>query len=405
MNRRDLIVSAGAAALAAGSARAVERPRWMSPLLPDGTREEAVLEALPGKQKLIRLADRPPNYETPINAFRTAITPNEDFFVRYHLAGIPPMADLGNWSLNVGGEAAERQITLGLDDLEKNFEQVEVLAVCQCSGNRRGLSSPHVAGVQWGYGAMGSAAWSGPRLKDVLAKAGVKSDAVEVWLDGADGPVLPTTPDFRKSLPMDKALADEVIVATSMNGQKLPHLNGYPARIIVPGWTATYWMKHVTAIQLSAKPLDSFWMQKAYRVSRRHVQGGSSVPDAGQPDRLADHRDGGELGDRRPHRGHASDHGRIHCAGRGMGPRSRHQARSRSRSMTERHGRMRASARTLGRFAFRAFTFPTGRLPAGNYVISSRATNNAGETQVEKLKFNPAGYHNNVPQQVAVTVA
>ena len=266
MNRRDLIVSAGAAALAAGSARAVERPRWMSPLLPDGTREEAVLEALPGKQKLIRLADRPPNYETPINAFRTAITPNEDFFVRYHLAGIPPMADLGNWSLNVGGEAAERQITLGLDDLEKNFEQVEVLAVCQCSGNRRGLSSPHVAGVQWGYGAMGSAAWSGPRLKDVLAKAGVKSDAVEVWLDGADGPVLPTTPDFRKSLPMDKALADEVIVATSMNGQKLPHLNGYPARVVVPGWTATYWMKHVTGIQLSAKPLDSFWMQKAYRV-------------------------------------------------------------------------------------------------------------------------------------------
>src|ERR1700735_924483 len=79
MNRRNLIVSAGAAALAAGSARAGERPRWMSPLLPDGTRDEAVLEALPGKQKLIRLADRPPNYETPIDAFRTSVTPNEDF--------------------------------------------------------------------------------------------------------------------------------------------------------------------------------------------------------------------------------------------------------------------------------------------------------------------------------------
>ena len=117
-------------------------------------------------------------------------------------------------------------------------------AVCQCSGNRRGLSSPHVAGVEWGYGAMGSATWRGPRLKDVLAKAGVKAGAVEVWLDGADGPVLPTTPDFLKSLPLDKAMSDDVIIATTMNGEPLPHLNGYPARIVVPGWTATYWMKH-----------------------------------------------------------------------------------------------------------------------------------------------------------------
>ena len=197
----------------------------MSPQLPEGTREEATLEALPGKQKLIMLSDRPPNYETPIGAFSTAITPNGECFVRYHLATIPPMAELGKWSLAVGGEAAERQITLGLDDL-RNLPQVEVAAVCQCSGNRRGLSSPHVAGVEWGYGAMGCATWRGPRLKDVLAKAGVKAGAVEVWLDGADSPVLPTTPDFHKSLPLDKAMSDAVILATTMNGEPLPHLNG-----------------------------------------------------------------------------------------------------------------------------------------------------------------------------------
>ena len=121
MNRRQILTGLGSAALAAGPARAVEKPRWMSPQLPDGTREEATLEALPGKQKLIRLADRPPNYETPIESFRTAITPNDQFFVRYHLANIPPMADLGKWSLAVGGEAAERQITLGLDDLRKRL--------------------------------------------------------------------------------------------------------------------------------------------------------------------------------------------------------------------------------------------------------------------------------------------
>ena len=177
------------------------------------------------------------------------------------------MADLGTWSLTVGGEAAERQITLGLDDLRNGLPRrwrsprsanaPAIAAACR---------QPHVAGVEWGYGAMGSAVWRGPRLKDVLAKAGVKAGALEVWLDGADSPVLPTTPDFLKSLPMDKALADEVIIATTMNGQPLPHLNGYPARVIVPGWTATYWMKHVTSIQLSRKPLDNFWMQKAYRV-------------------------------------------------------------------------------------------------------------------------------------------
>jgi sulfite dehydrogenase len=404
MNRRDLIVGAGAAALAAGSARAVERPRWMSPLLPDGTREEAVLEALPGKQKLIRLADRPPNYETPIDAFRTAITPNEDFFVRYHLANIQPMADLGNWSLNVGGEAAERQITIGLDDLQNNFEQVEVVAVCQCSGNRRGLSSPHVAGVQWAYGAMGSAAWSGPRLKDVLAKVGVKSDAVEVWLDGADGAVLPTTPDFRKSLPMDKALADEVIVATSMNGQKLPHLNGYPARVVVPGWTATYWMKHVTGIQLSAKPLDSFWMQKAYRVP-------AGMFPVDHPFPTQDNQTAWPITDIVVNSVIAGPVEGTRLTAAGFTVQGVAWDRGHGISQVEVSldgGKTWQAAKLqkdLGRFAFRAFTFATGRLPAGDYIVASRATNNAGETQVDKLKFNAAGYHNNVPQQVAVTVA
>ena len=121
MNRRQILTGLGSAALAAGPARAVEKPLWMSPQLPDGTREEATLEALPGKQKLIRLADRPPNYEAPIETFRTAITPNDQFFVRYHLAGIPPMADLGKWSLAVGGDAANGQITLSLDDLRNEF--------------------------------------------------------------------------------------------------------------------------------------------------------------------------------------------------------------------------------------------------------------------------------------------
>jgi sulfite dehydrogenase (cytochrome) subunit A len=404
MNRREMLAGAGAAMLAAVPARAAEKPRWMSPLLPEGTREVAVLEALPGKQKLIRLTERPPNYETPIGAFQTAVTPEELFFVRYHLADIPAMADLRDWSLNVGGEAAERQVSFSLDDLNRNFRQEEVAAVCQCSGNRRGLSSPHVAGVEWGYGAMGSATWSGPRLKDVLDRAGVKAGAVEVWLEGADGQVLPNTPDFHKSLPMYKAMADEAIVATTMNGKPLPHLNGYPARIVVPGWTATYWMKHVTNIQVSTRPLYSFWMQKAYRVPAGMFPVDRPFPTQDNPTAwpitdivvnsvVADPIEGTRLaGAGFTVRGVAWDRG--------------HGIRQVEVSLDD--GKTWQPARLgddLGRFAFRAFSFETGKLPAGSYVVSSRATNNAGETQVAKLKFNPAGYHNNVPQQIAVTVA
>ena len=404
MNRREILTGIGAVALTAGPSVAAEKPRWMSPQLPNGTREEAVLSALPGKQKLIMLSDRPPNYEAPMETFRSAITPNDEFFVRYHLAAIPPMADLGKWSLNVGGDAAERQITLSLDELNKNFAQVEVTAVCQCSGNRRGLSQPHVAGVEWGFGAMGNAAWRGPRLKDVLAKVGVKAGAVEVWLDGADGPVLATTPDFRKSLPMDKAMADEVIIATTMNGKALPHLNGYPARVVVPGWTATYWMKHVTGIQVSSKPLDSFWIQKAYRVPAgmfpvehpfpsQDNQANWPITEMVVNSVVADPIDGT----------------RQHAAGfavegvawdRGHGIKQVEVSLDGGKSW-----KLATLGKDLGPYSFRAFSLHTGKIEPGNYMISSRATNNAGETQVDKLKFNPAGYHNNVPQQIAVTVA
>jgi DMSO/TMAO reductase YedYZ molybdopterin-dependent catalytic subunit len=404
MNRRQILTGLGGAALAAGSARAVDKPRWMSPQLPVGTREEATLEALPGKQKLIRLADRPPNYETPIEAFRTAITPNDQFFVRYHLAVIPPMADLGKWSLTVGGEAADRQITLGLEELRTGFPQAEVAAVCQCSGNRRGLSSPHVPGVEWGYGAMGNAVWRGPRLKDVLAKAGVKAGALEVWLDGADSPVLPTTPDFLKSLPMDKALADETIIATTMNGQPLPHLNGYPARVIVPGWTATYWMKHVTSIQLSSKPLENFWVKAAYRVPAGMFPVDRAFPsqDTQATWPITEMVVNSVIAD--PIAGT-----RLTAAGfaiegvawdRGHGIRQVEVSLDGGKSWKEA-----TLDKDLGRFAFRGFNFHTGKIAAGNYVLSSRAVNNAGETQVDTLKFNPAGYHNNVPQQIPVTVA
>src|SRR5712675_783522 len=271
ITRRRLLRAASAAAaltgsgvsflqMWAGEAAGLDLPAE----LPEGARAEAILDVLPAKRPLIKLAYRPPNYETPIEYFRSAVTPNDAFFVRYHVSDIPQV-DAKTWKLSIGGEGANAQAELTFDDLQK-MPAVEIAAVNQCSGNRRGLFKPHVIGVQWGYGAMGCATWRGARLRDILDKVGVKKEAIEIVLDGADGPVVDKTPDFVKSIPAWKAMEDTTIVAYEMNGAPLPHLNGFPARLVLPGWTGTYWMKHLVSINALTKPLGSFWMASAYRV-------------------------------------------------------------------------------------------------------------------------------------------
>ena len=185
--------------------------------------------------------------------------------MRYHHANIP-VVDPATWTLKVGGPAAGQELTFSLAQLRQQFEMVEVTALCLCSGNRRGLFTPHVPGVQWGSGAMGNARWRGVRLKDVLEKAGVHADTVEVAFDGADSPVMPSAPDFQKSLPLSKAMDGNSLIALEMNGEPLPALNGAPARLVIPGWTATYWIKHLTSIELRNTPFDNFWMKTGYRL-------------------------------------------------------------------------------------------------------------------------------------------
>jgi sulfite dehydrogenase len=402
MQRRAMLTGLGA--VAASGAQAAQKPNWMSPALPDGTRDEATMVRLPGKQPLIQLTDRPPNYETPIDAFGDAITPNDRFFVRYHLAGIPSMDELKNWSLTVGGDAAQREVRYAMADLRRDFAQVEIAAVCQCSGNRRGLFDPHVAGVEWGYGAMGNAVWRGVRLKDVLAKAGVKADALEVWLGGSDGPVMPATPAFRKSLPVALAQSDDVLIATTMNGQPLPHLNGYPARLIVPGWTGTYWIKHLNAIEVSAKPLPNYWIQKAYRVPAGMFP--VDLPFTSQQDNttwpvtemvvnsvIAAPIDGANVN-------------RSGFTVRGVAWDRGHGIKTVEVSFDGGKAWKPAElGKDLGKYAFRAFSLASGALPPGPSVVAARAVSNTGETQATTLLRNPAGYHHNIPQTMTVTVA
>jgi len=204
-SRRDLLKATGGLVLATGGSwlashahGAVPNPPGLAPL-PAGAVASGDLEALAGKLPLIKRSWRPPNYETPLSYFSEEITPNRAFFVRYHLAVIPEIAG-DKWSVTIGGDAAATPFELTLEQLKRDFPAVEVVAVNQCSGNRRGLFEPHVPGVEWGVGAMGNARWKGARLKDILAKAGLKKEAVEIAFNGADGPVMPATPDFQKSI-------------------------------------------------------------------------------------------------------------------------------------------------------------------------------------------------------------
>ncbi len=184
------------------------------------------LARYPQKTDLILLTDRPPQLETPLRYFQSDLTPNDAFFVRWHLSGIPTSVDEKSFRLEISGRV-RKPLSLSLSDLRTKFEPVSLVALCQCSGNSRSLFEPRVPGGQWGNGAMGNARWTGVRLKDVLDMAGVEPGAVQVGLHGLDMPAQPKTPSFQKSLQMDHARDGEVMIAYEMNGQPMPMLNGF----------------------------------------------------------------------------------------------------------------------------------------------------------------------------------
>jgi sulfite dehydrogenase len=219
----------------------------------------------PEKTDLMMLADRPPLLETPLHFFLQDLTPNEAYFVRWHYAGLPTRVDLRTFRTQVIG-AVHRPLQLSFDDLRTKFEPVTLTAFSQCSGNSRSFFRPQVPGAQWTNGAMGNARYVGARLKDVLKAAGVKAGAVEVSFRGVDVPPLQSSPHFEKPLTIDHALNGDSIIAYEMNGEPLPMLNGFPVRLVVPGWFATYWVKCLSQITVRTEPLHNFWVDTAYRV-------------------------------------------------------------------------------------------------------------------------------------------
>ena len=233
--------------------------------LPNGPGERPLTSAFPQKGRMILQRARPPLLETPFPVFdKGVLTPVEQFYVRWHWANIPTEIDADQFRLSVRGQV-ETLLSLSLKDLTK-FPAHEIVAVNQCAGNSRGFFQPRVAGGEWGNGAMGNARWTGVRLKDVLDRAGVKAGAIQVRFDGLDKPVVPDGPDFKKSLDIDHARDGEVMIAYAMNGRLLPLLNGYPLRLVVPGWYATYWIKMLNDIEVLDQPDQNFWMKTAYTI-------------------------------------------------------------------------------------------------------------------------------------------
>ena len=380
-------------------------PLWAQSLvdlhLPGGNGARPTTNAFPGKKNMILQRSRAPLLETPIDAFDGQVfTPNDRFFVRWHYADIPLSVDVRTFRLAVTG-ATQRDLSLSLGDLLA-MPRVELAAVNQCSGNSRGRFSPSVPGAEWGNGAMGNARWVGVRLKDVLDRAGVMSGAVQVRCSGLDRPP-GDAPAFAKSLAIDHAMDGEVMIAFHMNGAQLPMLNGFPLRLIVPGWYSTYWVKALDRLEVLDKPDTGYWMDKAYRIPtapRANVAPGAKDFPTTPINRMVPRAfftniaDGATLPAGAP------------VALRGIAMGGDHGVKTVELSV---NGGRRWHAATLGadegRYSFRLWRMQLSAFPPGPCTLTVRCTNSAGETQVFDPIWNPSGFMRSPIERVAVSIA
>ena len=239
-----------------------------------------------------------------------------------------------------------------------------------------------------------------PGSRTCWRRSDLKPEAIEIAFNGADGPVIDKTPDFIKSLPVWKAVDESTLIAYEMNGAPLPHFNGFPARLIVPGWTGTYWMKHLISVTALTKPQGGFWMNPAYRipigkfpvVARFVSQENATrtpITEMVVNSLITSHRDGASV-----KAGKVTVSGLAWDGGYGI----------RAVEVSTDDGKSWAQAKVgqdLGRFAFRPWSFDISA-KRGKVTVMANAINAIGQTQTATLIFNPAGYHNNVMQRVTL---
>lgn len=360
----------------------------------------------PGKRPLIRVTTRPPHLETPFAVFdQGPITPNDAFFVRYHLADLPLALDPDAYRLSIGGHVS-RPLQLSLSELRSIAEPVEVVAVNQCSGNSRGFFSPRVFGAQLGNGAMGNARWVGVPLADVLRKAGVKAGAKHVMFNGLDKPVLPSTSDFRKSLEIEHALSAEPLLAWQMNEAPLPFLNGFPLRLVVPGYFGTYWVKHLSEIEVLDHGFDghdALFMTTAYRVPDNDcscVAAGSAATTTRPITRLPVRSFITNVppGSTLPSERKVELRGIAFDGGAGI----QSVDVSIDAGLTWKAATL---GEDLGRISFRPWRLNVRFGSNGDTILMARARNKVGDQQPALAEWNPAGYGRHVIESYPIHVS
>ena len=404
LSRRDFLAGAGTAGVAgmfgAFNSRALA-DQFIELPFANGRRE--LVTDFPQKGAMILQRTRPPLLETPFEVFdRGVFTPNDRFYVRWHLPNIPTTIDPASFRLKVRGHVRE-PISLSMQELLHGFEAFEIAAVNQCSGNSRGLFSPRVPGGEWDNGAMGNALWRGVRLKDVLDHAGVASGALQVRFTGLDTGVIPQTPQFKKSLMLDHARDGEVMIAYAMNGNPLPLLNGFPLRLVVPGWYATYWVKMLADIEVLETPDDNYWTSKAYLIPdtpRANVtpeqKNVKMVPINRMVPRsfFTSLRDGTTV-----RRGQA-----LAIRGIAFGGDSAVAKVLLSTDGGQRWQETRLGA-DHGKYSFRRWDMPLRFAHEGPQKLMVKAVNAAGVEQPDRPNWNASGFMRNVIESISVQVA
>jgi DMSO/TMAO reductase YedYZ molybdopterin-dependent catalytic subunit len=292
----------------------------------------------------------------------------------------------------------EKPLSLSLADLER-MPQVTMEAVLQCAGNGRAFMVPHVPGVQWRYGAMGNAEWTGVRLKDVLALAAPKQDAAFMQYQGAEKPTMNTTPSFIRCIPMAKAQHADTLVALKMNGKPLPADRGQPARLVVPGWVGDDWVRALVDIELRADEPKAFYYDPAYRFPVTPGAPGAAIPaDQMKPMTKVNVKSLiGSLSDGDTVK--AGTHALRGVAFSGETGVDRVEL-SFDAGATWQAATLEGSATPYG---FRAFRYDWKAAP-GSHEVLCRATDNTGATQPAAPVWNPGGYLNNAIDRVKIEV-
>jgi len=350
---------------------------------------------VPGKEKMIVRSLRYMDLEMPVHLLDSWITPVELFYVRNHLP--LPTVNVAEWSIAVTGEV-EHPLELKLADLE-NFEQAKVFNTMECAGNGRSFYRPRAPGIQWGRGSVGNAEFSGPRLGDVLRRAGLKATAKHVAFNGIDEPP-GKVPDFIRSIPIEKALDRDTLVALRMNGAPLRIEHGFPARALAPGWLGAASVKWLIEIRVMDREFDGNFMKPGYRFPTRPVPpGGEISPEetaviTGLPVKSVIARPGD---------GSHWKLGPVRISGAAWA--GENEVTRVDISTDE--GKTWKPAKfgpEKAKYAWRLWEYAWKPGKAGSYVVMSRATDSAGRRQPAEPAWNPSGYLWNVIDRVRIHV-